>query len=118
MYIYVARIHMTVKCRWDQVPRNKSMLIAAYNKTVVQHPTIFHVSAYCVYFLIQAIVDVDSMLKEKRNKLLPYKADHVMEPYSIIRRSKDNPIFHPYFINYGFNKQELMNRMTFLSPCI
>ena len=55
---------------------------------------------------------------EKRNKLLPYKADHVMEPYSIIRRSKDNPIFHPYFINYGFNKQELMNRMTFLSPCI
>lgn len=58
------------------------------------------------------------MLKEKQNKLLPYKADHVMEPYSIIRRSKDNPIFHPYFINYGFNKQELMNRMTFLSPCI
>ena len=38
-----------------------------------------------------------------------------MEPYSIIRRSPDNPIFHPYFINYGFNKQELMNRMTFLS---
>ena len=58
------------------------------------------------------------MLKEKHNKLLPYKADHVMEPYSIIRRSKDNPLFHPYFINYGFNKQELMNRMTFLSRFI
>ena len=58
------------------------------------------------------------MLKEKQNKLLPYKADHVMEPYSIIRRSKDNPLFHPYFINYGFNKQELMNRMTFLSRFI
>ena len=58
------------------------------------------------------------MLKEKQNKLLPYKADHVMEPYSIIRRSKDNPLFHPYFINYGFNKQELMNRMTFLSRSI
>ena len=51
MYIYVARIHMTVKYRWDQVPRNKSVLIAAYNKTVVQHPTIFHVSAnyMCIY---------------------------------------------------------------------
>ena len=118
MYIYVVRIHMTVKCRWDQVPRNKLMLIAAYNKTVVQHPTIFHVSVYSKELLIQDIVDVDFMLKEKQNKLLPYKADHVMEPYSIIRRSKDNPIFHPYFINYGFNKQELMNRMTFLSPCI
>ena len=58
------------------------------------------------------------MLKEKQNKLLPYKADHVMEPYSIIRRSKDNPLFRPYFINYGFNKQELMNRMTFLSRFI
>ena len=58
------------------------------------------------------------MLKEKQNKILPYKADHVMEPYSIIRRSKDNPLFHPYFINYGFNKQELMNRMTFLSRFI
>ena len=58
------------------------------------------------------------MLKEKQNKLLPYKADHVMEHYSIIRRSKENQLFHPYFINYGFNKQELMNRMTFLSRSI
>lgn len=93
---------------------NKTQLISAYNKTVVQHPTIFHVGSNG-NLSEQAIVDVDLMLKERKNKLLPYKADHVMEPYSIIRRSPDNPIFHPYFINYGFNKQELMNRMTFLS---
>lgn len=55
------------------------------------------------------------MLLETQNVLLPYAADHVMEPYSILRRSKNNPIFHPYFINYGYNKIELMNRMTFLS---
>ena len=117
MHLYVASIHIIAECSWDQVPRNKTQLIAVYNRTVVQHPTIFHVSVYLNVF-DQAIVDVDSMLKEKQNKLLPYKADHVMEPYSIIRRSKDNPLFHPYFINYGFNKQELMNRMTFLSRSI
>ena len=101
-------------CSWDQVPHNKKELILAYGKTVVQHPTIFHVGIVFDRLLLQAIVDVDKMLQEKENILYPYAADHVMEPYSIIRRSYDNPIFHPYFINYGFNKQELMNRMTFL----
>ena len=24
--------------------------------------------------------------------------------YAVIRRSEVNPIFHPYYINYGFNK--------------
>lgn len=26
-----------------------------------------------------------------------------------------NPIFHPYFINYGYNKEELLNRLISLS---
>ena len=51
------------------------------------------------------------MLAEKANILYRYNADHEMEPYSIIKRSMDNPIFHPYFIDYGYNKEELLNRM-------
>ena len=27
-----------------------------------------------------------------------------MEPYVVIRRHELTPLFHPYFINYGFNK--------------
>ena len=49
MYLYVASIRIIAECRWDQVPRNKTQLIAVYNRTVVQHPTIFHVSVYLVY---------------------------------------------------------------------
>ena len=35
--------------------------------------------------------------------------------YAVIRRSAMNPIFHPYFINYGYNKEELLNRLISLS---
>ncbi len=27
-----------------------------------------------------------------------------MEPYVIVRRHELTPLYHPYFINYGFNK--------------
>ena len=50
MYLYVASIHIIAECRWDQVPRNKTQLIAVYNRTVVQHPTIYHVSIYLNVF--------------------------------------------------------------------
>ena len=39
LHLYVASIHITAECRWDQVPRNKTQLLAVYNRTVVQHPT-------------------------------------------------------------------------------
>ena len=58
------------------------------------------------------------MLNETRNVLLPYKATHDMEPYAVVRRSIRNPIFHPYFINYLYNKEELMNKLTLLSRTI
>ena len=48
MYLYVASIHIIAECRWDQVPQDKTQLIAVYNRTVVQHPTIYHVSIYLV----------------------------------------------------------------------
>ena len=54
------------------------------------------------------------MLAEQKNILYRYDADHEMEPYSIIRRSMENPIFHPYFIDYGYNKEELLNQMISL----
>ena len=31
--------------------------------------------------------------------------------YFVLRRNYDIPIFHPYFINYGYNKEELLNRL-------
>ena len=63
-------------------------------------------------------VDVTVMLNETQNVLLPYNATHDMEPYSIVRRSINNPIFNPYFINYGYNKEELMNKLTLLSRIV
>ena len=55
------------------------------------------------------------MLNQKENILFPYSTNREMEPYSVIRRSADTPIFHPYYINYGYNKVELISRLTILS---
>ena len=58
------------------------------------------------------------MFKEKRNVIKPFHTKHEMEPYSVIRRSKVVPLFHPYYINYGFNKVEMFSRLTYLSKSI
>ena len=55
------------------------------------------------------------MFKEQRNIVIPYYSNHEMEPYSVIRRSIKVPLFHPYYINYGFNKVEFFSRLTNLS---
>lgn len=55
------------------------------------------------------------MFKEKRNVIKSFHTKHEMEPYSVIRRSKVVPLFHPYYINYGFNKVEMFSRLTYLS---
>ena len=57
------------------------------------------------------------MFRQKKNIVLPFQTNHEMEPYSVIRRSKIVPLFHPYYINYGFNKVEMFSRLTFLSIC-
>ena len=33
--------------------------------------------------------------------------------YAVIRRSEVNPIFHPYYINYGFNKVSFISRLIY-----
>ena len=35
-----------------------------------------------------------------------------IEPYSVLRRSPLNPIFNPYFMNYGYDKIEFFDRIT------
>ena len=31
----------------------------------------------------------------------------------MVRRSQTNPIFHPYYINYGFNKVSFISRLIY-----
>lgn len=45
------------------------------------------------------------------NEIIPYTAKHEIEPYGVFRRSAINPIFHPYYINYGYDKIEFFNRI-------
>ena len=33
--------------------------------------------------------------------------------YAIVRRNEINPIFHPYYINYGFNKVSFISRLIY-----
>lgn len=43
-----------------------------------------------------------------------------MEPYVVIRRHELTPLFHPYFINYGFNKVTFIETLQYegSSGCI
>ena len=43
-----------------------------------------------------------------------------MEPYVVIRRHELTPLFHPYFINYGFNKVTFIETLRYegSSGCI
>lgn len=36
-----------------------------------------------------------------------------MEPYVVIRRHELTPLFHPYFINYGFNKVTFIETLQY-----
>ena len=36
-----------------------------------------------------------------------------MEPYVILRRSHETPLFHPYYVDYGFNKVQLVYQLRF-----
>lgn len=36
-----------------------------------------------------------------------------MEPYVILSRSEVTPLFHPYYIDYGFNKVQFIKQLRF-----
>ena len=46
----------------------------------------------------------------QRLKCLNYST---MEPYVILRRSRETPLFHPYYVDYGFNKVQLVYQLRF-----
>lgn len=114
-----------MNCSWDLVPRNKQELVAMYRaKQVVPHPTERHVSKGRVcdveYHQHQQLdVDAEStsgvLSSRSRNGAVRKRDRDEMCRYAVMRRSAMNPIFHPYFINYGYNKEELLNRLISLS---
>ena len=40
----------------------------------------------------------------------PYEG---MEPYTVIRRTADMPIYDPRFVNYGFNKVQYIHELRY-----
>ena len=41
-------------------------------------------------------------------KCLPYEG---MEPYTMIRRTNDSPLYDKRFVNYGFNKVQYIHEL-------
>ena len=38
-----------------------------------------------------------------------------MEPYLIVRKSEEMPLYHPFYVNYGFNKVIFVENLRFES---
>lgn len=36
-----------------------------------------------------------------------------MEPYVILKRSPITPLFHPYYVDYGFNKVQFIKQLRY-----
>ena len=50
------------------------------------------------------MVDKEEWPKYTENFLIRINITGDKEPYGIIKRDPITPIFHPYFINYGYDK--------------
>ena len=48
----------------------------------------------------------------RRNGLVRKDPRFNIEPYGVFRRSPLDPIFNPYFINYGYDKVEFFERIA------
>lgn len=40
-----------------------------------------------------------------------------MEPYLLVRRTEDTPLYHPFYINYGFNKVIFVENLRYECLC-
>lgn len=38
-----------------------------------------------------------------------------MEPYLIVRKSEEMPLYHPFYVNYGFNKVIFVENLRYES---
>lgn len=38
-----------------------------------------------------------------------------MEPYLVLRRDLRTPLYHPYYVNYGFNKVSFVESLRYES---
>lgn len=53
------------------------------------------------------------MMEEPLAVKLPCLNFTRMEPYVVVRRHELTPLYHPLFINYGFNKVTFIETLTF-----
>ena len=51
-------------------------------------------------------------MNAKPNAITTFTPKSDIEPYGVFRRSPLNPIFNPYFMNYGYDKIEFFDRIT------
>ncbi|KAK8832486.1 hypothetical protein WA577_002959 [Blastocystis sp. JDR] len=81
---------------WNRVPTTKSEVLERFDSGEIQiiedqYHNVMNMSEW----------------REYNGRLMLSRYFNHMEPYGVFRRSAADPIFHPYFIDYGGNKMEL-----------
>ncbi|KAM7456586.1 hypothetical protein BLSTO_02654 [Blastocystis sp. subtype 1] len=86
---------------WKQIPTVKEDLRIRYNKRqIVQFGKKYH-----------DITPIQPWLRNEDSRPIPSRFFEFMEPYGVFSRSMYDPFYHPYFIDYGGDKQEYFIRM-------
>ena len=81
---------------WKVIPQNKKQLIQMEN--YIQEIKAGH-----------KIINYNQWKSINKNTVIELISPKTMEPYGIFKRTTNTPLFHPYFINYGQNKEQFYN---------
>ncbi|KAK8801895.1 hypothetical protein WA588_006179 [Blastocystis sp. NMH] len=86
---------------WDSLPQNKVQLRRCVKRNRIQP----------IGSLFHTITNYKQWIRLETVKAYKTKVKRDIEPYIIMRRSILNPIFHPYYIEYGYDKLEFFARL-------
>lgn len=89
------------------VKRNKCSIFRPLSRTHVGFPRFCHIQNYISS-------DWYSLNKESQVRYLKCFKHPFMEPYVMVRRTKELPLLEEVFINYGFNKVQWVENLRYL----
>ena len=105
--------------RWNSIPMTTEGLKRAYDSLIISFDTPMHV--HSLFSFDSEYPQGGTMVWEEcsvSNSIVQivwtvYACWFSYCRYAVIRRSATNPIFHPYYINYGYNKVSLISRLIY-----
>lgn len=100
----------------SKIPKTKTALLACMRKGICQianaHlPT--HVAIHIDYDDVQRFISAEWWKSHQGVVDLDCLPFRIMEPYVILRRTRNTPLYDECFINYGYNKVQFIDHLLY-----